>query len=94
MRTIRIGLVGARFAARFHWDGLRRVYGIPLEVAGVTSLSPASREAFAREKGIRSFETFADLCAHVDVVDLCTPPSSHEQLAVQARNCFEISECT
>lgn len=84
MRTIRVGLVGARFAARFHWDGLRRVYGTPVEVVGVTSQSGASREAFAREKGIRSFETFADLCAHVDVVDLCTPPSSHEQLAVQA----------
>jgi predicted dehydrogenase len=84
MRTIRIGLVGARFAARFHWDGLRRVYGIPIEVVGVTSQSAESREAFAREKGIRSFETLADLCAHVDVVDLCTPPSSHEQLAIQA----------
>ncbi len=38
---------------------------------------PAKRE-FARS--IR----FAELCGEVDVVDLCTPPSSHEELAVQA----------
>jgi predicted dehydrogenase len=81
---IRVGIVGARFAARFHWDGLRRVYGVPMQIVGVTSKSPEARDAFAREKGIHSFETFEDLCATVDVVDLCTPPSSHEHLAVQA----------
>jgi len=84
MRKIRVGLVGSRFAARFHWDGLRRVYGVPVELVGVTSRSAASREAFAREKGIRSCDTFEELCSLVDVVDLCTPPSSHEELAVQA----------
>jgi predicted dehydrogenase len=84
MRKIRVGLVGSRFAARFHWEGWRRVYGIPLEVVGVTSLSAPARDAFAREKGIRSFETLEDLCASVDVVDLCTPPESHEEVAVQA----------
>ncbi len=81
---IRVGLVGSRFAASFHWEGWRRVHGVPVEVAGVTSVSAAARDAFAREKGIRSFETLEELCACVDVVDLCTPPSSHEALAVQA----------
>jgi len=78
--------VGSRFAARFHWEGLRRVYGIPVDIVGVTSRSVATRDAFAQEKGIRSFDTFEELCASVDVVDLCTPPSSHEELAVQALN--------
>jgi predicted dehydrogenase len=83
-KAIRIGLVGSRFAARFHWDGIRRVYGVPVEVVGVTSKTAEARDAFAREKGIRSFNTFEEMCAAVDVVDLCTPPSSHEQLAVRA----------
>jgi len=82
--TIRVGLVGSRFAAHFHCDGLRRVVGIPVEVVGVTSRSAPARDAFAREKGLRSFETLEDLCACVDVVDLCTPTSTHEELAVQA----------
>src|SRR3984885_10246944 len=82
--TVRVGIVGGRFAAKFHWDGLRRVYGVPLEIVGVTSKTAEARDAFAREKGIRAFETFEELCAAVDVIDLCTPPSSHEQLAVEA----------
>src|ERR1700691_2457443 len=83
-KTVRVGFVGSRFAAKFHWEALRRVYGVPVEIVGVTSKTPEARDAFAREAGIRSLETFAELCAAVDVVDLCTPPSSHEELAVQA----------
>ncbi len=83
MRPIRVGLVGSRFAAAFHWEGWRRVYGVPVEVAGVTSRSADTRDAFASQRGIRSFETLEALCDCVDVVDLCTPPSSHEDLAIQ-----------
>ena len=81
---IRVGIAGARFAARFHWEGLHRVYGVPVQVVGVTSKTAQARDGFARDKGIRSFETFDQLCDAVDVVDLCSPPSTHEQLAVQA----------
>jgi predicted dehydrogenase len=82
--TIRVGIVGARFAARFHWEGYRRVYGVPVQVVGVTSKSPESREAFAQERGIRAFASFEELCGASDVIDLCTPGSTHEPLAVQA----------
>jgi predicted dehydrogenase len=84
MPSVRVGLVGSQFAARFHWEGWRRVYGTAIEVVGVTSRSAASRDGFARERGIRSFGTLQELCECVDVVDLCTPPSSHEGLALQA----------
>ena len=83
-KAIRVGMVGAGFAARFHWEGFKRVYGVPVQVVGVTSKTRQSREAFAEEKKIRAFASFADLCEAVDVIDICTPPSSHEQLAVQA----------
>ena len=82
--AIRIGIVGARFAARFHWQGYQRVYGTPVQVVGVTSLSVDSREAFARERRIQAFASFEELCEAVDVVDLCTPGSTHEPFAVQA----------
>lgn len=81
---IRVGIVGARFAARFHWEGYRRVYGAPVEVVGVTSKSAESREAFARERGIEAFASFEALCDACDVIDLCTPGSTHEPLAVEA----------
>lgn len=82
--AIRIGLVGAGFAAKFHLEGFRRVYGVPIEITGVTSRSAASREALAHDRNIRAFESFEMLCDAVDVVDLCCPPSTHEQLAVEA----------
>jgi predicted dehydrogenase len=82
--AIKVGLVGARFAARFHWEGLRRVYGVPVEVVGVSAKSAESRDEFARAHGIRAFASFEELCDAVDVVDLCTPPSTHEPLAVEA----------
>jgi predicted dehydrogenase len=83
-KPVRVGFVGSRFAAKFHWEAIRRVYGVDVDIVGVTSKTPGARDAFARETGIRAFDTFAQLCAAVDVVDLCTPPSSHEELAVQA----------
>ena len=81
---IRVGIVGARFAAKFHWTGFQRVYGVPVNVVGVTSKTVEARDTFAREKGIRAFESFESLCDAVDVIDLCSPPSTHESLAVQA----------
>jgi hypothetical protein len=60
------------------------VYGVPVDIVGVTSKTPEARDAFARDTGTRTFDSFTELCAAVDVVDLCTPPSSHEELAVQA----------
>lgn len=82
--TIRVGIVGARFAARFHWEGYRRVYGVPLKVTGVTSRSAESREAFARDRGISAFASFDELCGAADVIDICAPGSVHEPLAVAA----------
>ncbi len=76
--------MGAKFAARFHWTGLGRVHGVNVEVVGVTAKSPESREAFALTRGIKSFDTFEALCGAVDVIDLCTPGSAHEPLAVAA----------
>ena len=55
---IRVGIVGARFAAKFHWTGFQRVYGVPVNVVGVTSKTVEARDTFAREKGIRAFESF------------------------------------
>ena len=83
-QAIRVGFVGAGFAARFHLAGLQRVYGVPVQVAGVTARSAASRDKFSQETGVPAFESFDALCDAVDVVDLCSPPVTHEQLAVAA----------
>ena len=82
--AIRVGIVGARFAARFHWEGYRRVYGVPVKVVGFTSKSAESRDAFARDHGIAAYASLDELCDASDVIDICAPGSSHEPLAVRA----------
>ncbi len=82
--TVRIGIVGARFAARFHWEGYRRVFGVRVKMVGVTSKSRESCETFARERGIQAFASLDELCDASDAIDICSPPSTHEPLAVAA----------
>src|SRR5437763_17131218 len=81
---LRIGLVGSRFAARLHLLAYRRVYGVQARLAGVTSPTAERREAFAHESGATAYPTLAAMLPHVDVVDVCSPPASHEPAALEA----------
>ncbi len=81
---IRIGIAGAKFAAEFHLKCYRMIYGVPIEIVGVTSLSPESRQAFARTHNVKAFDSFAALCDAAAVVDICAPGYVHEKLAVEA----------
>jgi predicted dehydrogenase len=81
---LRIGLVGSRFAARLHLLAYRRVYGVQARLAGVTSPTAERREAFARESGATAYPSLEAMLPHVDVVDVCSPPASHEPAALQA----------
>jgi predicted dehydrogenase len=83
---IRIGIAGAGFAARFHIKACRKVYGVPLKIVGTTSRTEISRDKLAREYGIRAFASLEELCDASDVIDVCTPGSVHESVAVAALN--------
>ena len=83
-QSIRVGLVGARFAARFHCQGYRRVHGVPVEVVGVTSKGAESRESFARQHGINAYGSIEELCEAADLIDVCAPTAAHESIAVEA----------
>src|SRR5450759_1614286 len=79
MRKIRVGLVGAGFAGRFHLECLRRVYGVEIEVTGVTSLRAESRAKFGKAHGIPVFESVDAMLEQIDLLDVCSPPCVHEQ---------------
>ncbi len=81
---IRVGIVGAGFAGRFHYDSLQRVRGVPVEVVGIATKTRESRERFAAERGIRAFDSVEALIDACDVVDVCTPPYAHEEITVAA----------
>jgi predicted dehydrogenase len=84
MATLRIGIVGSRFAAHLHLLAYRRAYGVDVRLAGVTSPTAERREAFSRESGATAYPDLAALLPHVDVVDVCSPPATHEPVALQA----------
>jgi predicted dehydrogenase len=81
---LRIGLVGSRFAAHLHLAAYRRVYGVQTQLAGVTSPTAERREAYARETGATAYPSLTAMLPHVDVVDVCSPPATHEPAALEA----------
>src|SRR5262250_3976091 len=84
MTALRIGMVGSRFAAHLHLLAYRRVYGVQARLTAVTSPTAERREAFARESGATPYPSLAAMLAHVDVVDVCSPPATHEPVALEA----------
>jgi predicted dehydrogenase len=83
-KSIRAGLVGSGFAARFHLEALRKVYGLDVEIAGAYSPTAGNCEEFSRQHGIRPYAELAPLVEQSDVVHICTPPSTHEAIAIEA----------
>ena len=84
MARVRIGIVGSRFAAHLHLLAYRRVYGVDAQLAAVTSPTAEKRDAFARETGATPYASLAAMLPHVDVVDVCSPPVTHEPVALEA----------
>jgi len=93
-KTVRTGIVGAGFAAKFHYEAVMKLYSTQAEVIGVYCRTKKTRDQYARQRGIRAFDTLDALLDSVDVVHICTPPVSHEHIAVAAlkRNKFAIVE--
>ena len=49
-QPIRIGIVGSRYAAEFHYEAYQRITGIDVNVIGVTSITREHREKFAKNE--------------------------------------------
>ena len=81
---IRVGIVGSRYAAEFHYEAYQRVTGLDVNVVGVTSVTGENREKFAKERGIKAFRSLDEMLPEVDVVDVCTPGYAHEPVAIAA----------
>ena len=84
MASLRIGVVGSRFAAHLHLAAYRRAYGVDARLAGVTSPTPERRTAFAQASGATAYPSLAAMLPHVDVIDVCAPPAHHEPVALEA----------
>ncbi|MFC2080935.1 Gfo/Idh/MocA family protein [Bacteroidota bacterium] len=82
-KNIRTGFAGSGFAARFHYDGLQGVRAAKVECIGSFSKSPEELEEFTRTRGIKVFNSLEEMIESVDVVHVCTPPVTHEPIAIE-----------
>lgn len=85
-KMLKVGLVGTGFAGQFHVECLRRIYGVEVEIAGVTSLREESRIKFGRQHGIPVYNDLAAMLEAVDILDICSPPYAHEDTILAAAN--------
>lgn len=93
-KVLRAGLVGSGFAAKFHYEALRRVHSVKVEVAGVYSQTEENRTLFAEKYGIVAYQSLSELVANCDVIHVCTPPVTHEPVIIEClkQNKFVVVE--
>ena len=82
MKNLKVGLIGSGYAARFHYEALKRVYGVKLEILGAYSPTSDNLNSFCSERNIKAFSSLENLIDTSDVLHLCTPPSTHERLCI------------
>jgi predicted dehydrogenase len=81
-KVIRTGIIGSGFAAAFHFEALKRVYSVKVEVVGVYSKSQDELKEFCETNQVKAFDSMEDLIEASDILHVCTPPVTHEPIAV------------
>jgi len=93
-RTIRAGIVGAGFSAKFHYEAIRKVYSTNVDVKGVYALDQKQAAEYAAARGMAAYDSLERLLDDVDVIHCCVLVAGHEGVAVAAleRDKFAIVE--
>ncbi len=87
MRTVKIGVIGSKFAADFHLRNLWRLREAKVEVVAVASRNRENAAQFAKKYDIPEYyDDYQRILDRkdIDVVDLCLPTDLHESVAIAA----------
>jgi predicted dehydrogenase len=87
MDLLRIGIVGAQFAAHLHLQNYHRLRRLKIEIPAVASRTRARAEEFAKKHNIPEVaDDYRRLLDRkdIDAVDLCVPTDLHHEFIVQA----------
>ena len=85
-RSVRIGIIGAGFAARLHLENYALLHGVEISIAGIYSPTIERSQRLAAEfGGLHIYPTVDDLLTDqsINLVDLCVPNSQHTSLIVR-----------
>jgi predicted dehydrogenase len=83
-KVLRAGIAGSGFAAKFHYEALKRVFSVKVDVAGAYSTSAQHLLNFTEPIHIKAFNSLDELIENADVIHVCTPPVTHEPIVVAA----------
>lgn len=81
---MRVGIVGAGSMGHTHVPGWKNIADRGVELAGIQAAHPESAHALASQYGMKVYETYDDLLADVDIVDLCIPTDLHREFTIKA----------
>jgi predicted dehydrogenase len=87
MKTLGIGMIGARYGARMHLANYAKLPRDLVELRGVCSRTKENADAFAQEAQVAFItDDYDSLLARkdIDVIDICTPPALHHEFAIRA----------
>ena len=79
--TTAVGLIGCGHISKTHLEAWRRMDGCT--VRGVFDLDRELAARCAARAGVPVFDTVAELVGACGVVDVCTPPRTHAELALE-----------
>lgn len=93
-KTVRTGIIGSGFAAKFHYEAIQKVCSANVEIAGVYSRAGKGLDEFVKTTGLKPYANLETLIDEVDVIHVCTPAVTHEPfvLAALKRNTHVIVE--
>jgi predicted dehydrogenase len=89
MKTLGIGMVGARYGARMHLANYAKLPRDIVEIRGICARTKESGTALAKEARVGFVTDDYDLLLarkEIDVIDLCVPPALHREFAIRAAN--------
>jgi predicted dehydrogenase len=87
MSAVRVGMVGAGFAAAFHLRAYRQVQRVPVEIVAIASRTRSRAEGLAGQFGIPTVhDDYRRLLddPSIAVIDCCVPNALHLSLALEA----------
>jgi predicted dehydrogenase len=87
MPPLRIGIIGAQFAAHLHLNNYKSLRGVKVEIPAVASRTMGSAETLAKKFGIpEAVDDYRRLLDRkdIDAVDICVPTDLHHEFIIQA----------
>lgn len=89
MEKVRLGIIGAGFAARLHLHNYKKLRGNKMEIIGIASRTEESSKRIAKDFGIPSYYSdYRKLLERkdIDAVDICAPTNIHKEIIIEAAN--------